>query len=161
MYRISIIFDTMALWQIPFIVLPATCLQSQTTFEKEDDMFDDSPFWQAESIKSEYFDEISRILPRSKSWSDALIMYGDNTSNVFEIFVENEIVQSVSFRIDFTSKYEIILRQLIEFCLLKGLIILDQNLDVVPLNFESVKERINSMPQIQKYNYLLKATNKS
>jgi hypothetical protein len=82
-------------------------------------------------------------------------MYGSEESNRFEVLCENNNVVSVSFRIDFTTEYEIVLRQILEFCILKGLAILDESLRVVPLSFEAAKSVVDNSVQIKKYNKLL------
>lgn len=145
----------MALWQVGFFVLPNESLGPGDKFELSDEhSFDDAPFWRSEKVNPNFFDPINRILPRAKSWGDYLILYGNENSNRFEVVFENCIVESVSFRIDFTSNYESVLSELIEFFILNGLIVLDESLNLLPLNFEAIKSGIENSHQVKKYREL-------
>ena len=90
-----------------------------------------------------------------------ITLFGSENSNRMEVISENGIVESVSFRIDFTSNYEFVLKGIIEFCILKGLIILDQNLQMVPLNYEIAKNIVENAPQVETYDYMLNKTQKN
>lgn len=145
----------MALWQIGFFVLPKESIKHIDSFKVSDEhTFDDAPYWNTKRISPSLFNPIGFFLPQSKSWAEYLTMYGDENSNRFEIVSENDIVESVSFRIDFTSDYEKILNEIIEFCILNGLIILDEDLNLVPLNNEQVQSIIRNSPQVKRYNEL-------
>lgn len=120
----------------------------------EEFTFDDAQFWKEHKTAVEYFEDIGRLLPKTKSWASYITLYGSENSNRLEIFSENNIIESVSFRIDFTSDYEAVLQGIIEFCILKGLIILDEKLQVMPLNYEIAKSIIELAPQVRKYNEL-------
>ena len=147
----------MALWQYMFHVLPKEAVQNTSTdfnFINDEEGFDDAPFWENLQIECSFFENISKILPRGKSWSEMRILYGNQESNCFEVLFENNMVVSVSFRIDFTSKYELILNELIEFFILNGLIILDENLNILPLNIEIIEGVIKNSPQFKKYDEL-------
>lgn len=147
----------MALWQIGFFVLPKESIEYIDSFKvSEEHTFDDAPYWEAKQISPSLFNPIGLFLPQGKSWAPYLTMYGDENSNRFAVISENDIVESVSFRIDFTSDYEKIVNEIIEFCILNGLIIIDEELNLVPLHFESVNSSIKHAPQVKKYNDLLK-----
>ena len=152
----------MALWQYTFHILTRESFDfigDKTLFSTEDYLFDDEPYWQYKPIDRSFFTEIELILDRGKSWSKNIDLYGIQDSNCFEVgFEQNNIVNSVSFRINFTSDYENILNQIIEFCILKKLIILDEELNVVPLDINTIKEIIKNAPQRRKYNWLLNTT---
>lgn len=145
----------MALWQVGFFVLPKESIEHIDSFKVSDEhTFDDAPYWKTKRISPSLFNSIGFFLPQSKSWAEYLTMYGDENSNRFEIVSENDIVESVSFRIDFTIDYEKVLNEIIEFCILNGLIILDEGLNLVPLNFELANSSIKHAPQVKKYNDL-------
>ena len=143
----------MALWQIDFFVLPKSNIE-EVKLGFQEYGFDDAPFWENVCMPKLFFDPISSILPIGKSWRKSIIMYGTENSNRMEIFGITDIVESVSLRIDFTIKYESILSQLIEFFILNGLMVLDQELNLVPLNLESFKAVIENAPQVRKYRLL-------
>src|SRR6187401_1842092 len=97
----------MALWQVGFFVLPKESIEYIDSFKVSDEnTFDDSPYWEANRINPSLFKPIGFFLPQSISWTEHLTMYGDENSNRFEIVSENDIVESVSFRIDFMSDYK-------------------------------------------------------
>lgn len=148
----------MALWQYTFQVLPkesVEVLSSDYHFEKSVNGFDDEPYWKLNLINKILFHSIQEILPKNKSWSNEIELYGNQESNCFEVFIDNNgEILSASFRIDFRSNYKKILSQIIEFCLLNGLVILNEDLNIVPLNSEQVQNIIENSPQARRYNEL-------
>lgn len=147
----------MAIWQYKFIVLPKSSISANDLkLEVSDDGFyKDDLYWSKSPTSVFFFADINKIMPEGESWSNDLLIFGNLESNCFEIYSENNLVQSVSFRINFTINYETILNQIVEFCILKGLIILDESLNIVPLNVEIVKSVILNAPQVKRYNQLL------
>lgn len=151
----------MALWQYTFHILTKESLcffPIGINHSFDDYLFDDEPYWQYKPVNKCYFDEIGNILQKNKSWSKKINLYGDEQSNCFEVLFDGETnnVISVSFRIDYTSNYELVLREIIEFCVLKNLIILDENVQVLSLNYESIKSIIDNSPQVKRYKKLMK-----
>lgn len=148
----------MAIWQYTFHVLPkesVEILPADSYFEKEEDGFDDEFYWEMESKDKHFFHFMKEILPKNKSWSNKVDLYGNQESNCFEVLSNNEgKVISVSFRIDFRNNYEKVLSQIIEFCYLNGLIIIDELLKRVAYNYEQVQNIIESSPQIKRYREL-------
>lgn len=144
----------MGLWQVGFFVIPKASAKDDKFELDEEGSFDDAPYWNDQKVLLDFFKPIAKILPLEKSWSEKILLYGHQDSNRFEVFHENGIVESVSFRIDFTSNYESVLSELIEFFILNGLIVLDENLNVLPLNFEAIKSVIENSPQVKKYRTL-------
>ena len=148
----------MAIWQYTFYILPKVgidILAPNRQFKNEGG-FDDEYFWKLNPINRVFFEAINMILPKNKSWSDKIDLYGNQESNCLEILIENEDVISASFRIDFTSDYEPILNGILEFLIHNGLIIIDESLEEVLLNFETVKEVIHNSPQFKRYKELLR-----
>ncbi|MEO5998078.1 MAG: hypothetical protein ABIN89_15140 [Chitinophagaceae bacterium] len=151
----------MALWQYTFYVLPGKSLEifsADFRFSNEENEFDDAPFWIEQKIDADFFNNINLILPKGKSWSKNIDLYGNQESNCFEVLFDKNMVISVSFRIYYTSYYKDILVGIIEFCILKGLVIVDENLCVAPLNFLTLKNIIDSCPQLHKYTLLSKSS---
>jgi hypothetical protein len=147
----------MALWQYSFFVLPKTALQSEFFYEQVEDglqLFDSDPYWQNAKFPCNNFSELEVILPKGQSWSEELTIYGNNDSNCLKVFCEDGISFSVTLRIDFTTDYESVLRMLIEYFIRQELILLDQELHPVALNFESVKHVIESSTQVLTYRKL-------
>ncbi len=147
----------MALWQYTFHVLLKDRVGEfpEYLIENREEGFDDSVFWDNTVIKRSFFDPINEILPKGKSWCEEIDLYGHQESNLFEVFhTINDIVECVSFRIDFTSDYEAILRSLMEFLLLNGFVIVDENVNVIPFNFEMIKSIIDNSNQFKMLNKL-------
>lgn len=149
----------MSIQQYTFQVLLKESVESlseEFIFLRGKDGFDDEPFWKFKPINKSFFLNIKNILKICTSWSNEIDLYGNQDSNCFEVWYDGESnnVISASFRIDFISDYESILSRIIEFCILNGLIILDEDLNRVPLNFESVKNIIDNAPQVKRYNEL-------
>lgn len=148
----------MAIWQYTFHVLhkeSVSSLSNDYFFNHDDEGFDDELFWRKYPLKKNFFYEINSVLKRATSWSNYIDLYGNQESNCFEVlFDERDNVLSVSFRIDFRSNYKSIVRHIIEFCILNGLIILDEDLNIAPLNYEQVENIIETSSQVKKYNEL-------
>ena len=157
----------MALWQYSFLVLPEDdgSYKNFNIFEAQndiEDLFDDERIWLKNLTKVSTFDEIGNILPKGKSWSKDIILYGHEESNRFQIYKsKNNLVEAVSFRIDFTSDYEDILRGIIEFVQMKGFIILDEEYNKVENNAYAIKVLIENSQRIETYKKLSKLTRKN
>lgn len=131
----------MAIWQYGFFVLPKAAWKEigSAGIDKEWG-FDDEKFWKFIPTKPSVFQDISKFLPRGDSWIDNNTVYGNSESNAFEVLEDDGFVVSVSFRIDFTTEYEPILTQIIEFLQQKDFIILSSvDLEEVPLNAFSIE----------------------
>jgi hypothetical protein len=149
----------MAIWQYTFHILPAISVEALDKDlilkRDEDGLYDDEPFWKYSPTHKSLFWGIEKILSKSKSWSKHIDQYGNLESNCFEIsFEDDELISSVSFRIDYTTEYDIILRMIIEFCILNGLKILDEKWEVISNNFETIKNIIEIAPQRRIYKVL-------
>lgn len=147
----------MALFQVGFFVLPKESLKDHIGFNLSNEgLFDDAQFWKKRLVSPDFFCPIEKILPRGKSWANYLHLYGNENENRFEVVFENDIVESVTFRIDFTGDFEGTLSMLIEFFIFNDLIVLDEDLSLITLNLESFKGTIQNAPQVEKYFRLLK-----
>jgi hypothetical protein len=137
----------MSLNQIGFFVLPKHSLNktsNNNNFElDEDGYFDDELFWNKHQMHYSLFNEIADILPLNTSWSKNIVLFGDQNSNRLEVlFDKNGIILSVSFRLDFTSNYEILLIKLLNFFKSNDLIVIDEKLNVTELKYSIFEEII-------------------
>jgi hypothetical protein len=149
----------MAIWQYTFLILPKksfNVLKNDMKFFDENNLFDDEPFWKYEPINKSYFKTVGELLIEGESWSKEINLFGSEKSNCLEIFFDTQTcnIKSVSLRIDFTSQYELVLRGIIDFCIYKELIVLDEELQIVSLNYESINTIINSSLQSKRYKEL-------
>lgn len=147
----------MALWQITFHFLPREAWRKLPakagTHISE---FDDSIYWLNIGMSQASFVSIEALLPKSKSWSANIELWGHQQSNLLEVFFEEGVISSVSFRIDFTTDYEPAVRGLIEFAMLNGLVILDVWLEEMPFSFDSFRSYIETSDQFMLYNRMIK-----
>ena len=66
--------------------------------------------WEHANIHKEDFMQVNSFLPKTKSWSEYLDIYGNTDSNCLEVFFDRENrITSVSLRIDFRNDYNKIL----------------------------------------------------
>jgi hypothetical protein len=149
----------MALWQYTFQILPKksfSVLKRDKQLFDGNNLFDDEQYWKYEPINKNYFEGVGQLLMKGKSWSKEINLFGSEKSNCLEILfdVQTGNIKSVSLRIDFTSEFELVLRGIIDFCIYKELIILDEELQMAPLNFESISYIINNSHQFKRYNEL-------
>lgn len=149
----------MGLHQYGFFILPKESyelIEKHHKLKIEDDfLFDDAPFWTIERIDCSYFENLDSILKKSSSWSKDILLFGDEESNRVEIYCENNKVVSASFRIDYLSNYEFVLRELINFFMQKELIIINEDLELMPMNYINFKCKIESSEQYKLYNNLV------
>lgn len=148
----------MALWQYTFQLIEKKSFQELSPKKAftEDNFFDEEPYWIFSHKQKDLFLEIEYILKKNTSWSKSIDLYGEQESNCLEVFFDDlDYITSASFRIDFTSSYEMILRALIGFCISKELVIIDENLNTVVLNYEYINNIIHSSHQRKTYYNLL------
>lgn len=150
----------MALWQYQFHIIPKKnfeVLFGDAYFEEfNDELFDDEPYWKLSQFKKEKFSSIQKFLPRNKSWSNEIELYGNTDSNCLEVYFDRyNHVSSVSFRLDFQTDYQKILDELILLCIQNELLILDEKRNVVPYDLKIINQIINSSDQVKIYQKLL------
>lgn len=145
----------MAIWQYTFHVLPNESIKSLLPLKHtsiREDLFDDESYWELYPSTKEKFILIHKFLPKNKSWCNEIDLYGAQDSNCFEVLSNDEgSIISASFRIDFRSNYENILRQIIEFCNINGLALLDEKLNFAPSDFAYLADIIENSPQAKRY----------
>ena len=106
--------------------------------------------------------QVNSFLPKTKSWSEYLDIYGNTDSNCLKVFFDRKNrITSVSLRIDFRSDYNKILYQLLSFFKAKDYTLLDENLQPIKtINNGSLEVIIKQSVQYKKYNELAYLTNK-
>ncbi|WP_177730474.1 hypothetical protein [Flavobacterium inviolabile] len=80
----------MALWQYTFQILPKESFEAffqSFKISLDDNMFDETTYWQIKPFNKSYFERIGNILQKSKSWSEEIDLYGNQESNCFEVFL--------------------------------------------------------------------------
>lgn len=148
----------MALWQYNFQLIEKISLDDLSNKQLfiEDGFLDEEPYWIYSHKHKSLFSEMDHILKKNKSWSNSIDLYGEQDSNCLEVyFDDSDYITSASFRIDFRNHYENILENIIVFCSLKELVIIDEKLNNVQLNYEYIDNIIKSSKQRKIYFGLL------
>lgn len=148
--------DNMAIWQYTFFLVPAASINivDLVDIKTSDGLVDDEYFWTLSTIDLSVFAPINAFMPQRESWSRNIMQFGELEKNCCEIFIEDQHVVSVSFRVDFTSDYLSLLDSMIEFCLFNGISILDEHFSPVPLNTLSIASLMQASPQFNLINKL-------
>lgn len=147
----------MAIWQYRMILLPKESLVKHLgeLHEKVNDKdYNRIDFWAGTKYSSSIFSYFDQILPKNKSWSDEIILYGDTNSNCIEIVEENDSISEAIIRIDFRTEYSLALNAVLEFCILNSLILLDNNLRIMDLNETNINVQIFNSKEYKKYKVL-------
>jgi hypothetical protein len=150
----------MAIWQTTFHLLPKEAWKKQPAkIGTHISEFDDSVYWIGSGFDHSSFFAIEAFLPKSISWSASIELWGHQQSNLLEVFFEEGAISSVSFRIDYTTDYERIMRGFIEFAVLNGLVILNGWLEEMPYLFESFRSYIEDTDQYKLYHEMIEDKN--
>ncbi|TLV02480.1 hypothetical protein [Dyadobacter luticola] len=146
----------MAIWQYHFILVPAASIDTVNfdDFQTSDGLVDDERFWTVFPMDVSAFMPIKTFIPQKQSWSENIVQFGELDKSCCEIFMEDQRVVSVRFRVDFTSDYSSLLDSMIEFCLFNGISILDEHLSSVPLNALAIALLMQDSPQFHMMNKL-------
>ncbi len=148
----------MAIWKYHFNVLPAKYIQAFTEAQlstlHDEGLHGEDAFWSDSGILRYAFHDIKIILPAHKSWSNNIDQYGNLESNCFEVLYDKSRVESVSFRIDFTSNFDNILTYIVEFCVKHGLTILGDECRRMPDTLDGIKDIIYSSSNATTYQKL-------
>lgn len=141
----------MALWQYPFIVVPKKNVLKQSFSSKLNEKFyNETNFWDS-GYESNCFEALNKILPKGKSWSKDIILFGKEDSNVLEIVLEDKKVIEVILRIDFRTNYIHLLNEILKICLSNEFILLDENLNIMSFDPSEIISIIENSPQYNKF----------
>lgn len=118
----------------------------------EDDLFEDDLLWEDLNYKYvEYEDYLNSVFKLGESWSSQLKMFGNNDTNCLKVLIENEIIVSVSFRVNFEINYIDFLKEIIEFCKLNDWLIVDNELNTLSIDFETINDNITESKAYKNY----------
>lgn len=88
----------MAIWQFKLEVIPSTAIGAREVIPEKE--WKDCSWWLDSNVPHEMLEELSGILPPQKSWSIELSQWGQQDSDLIEIWREGQAVESISARID-------------------------------------------------------------
>lgn len=137
----------MALWQYTFIVIPKKNVVIQNSSTKlNEEYYYKTDFWR-HGYEKDCFEELDKILPKAKSWSKNIIIFGKEDSNVLKLILDDKKVTEVILRIDFRTHYAHLLNEILIFCLSHGFILLDEDLNIMPFDSSTIVHVIENSSQ--------------
>ena len=148
----------MAVWQYQFHIVPASVhdVDPRKQLISRDGLFDAEALWLERNPEQDLFEEIGAWLPKTKSWSDEVIIFGKVESHCLEVVIENGNILDAGFRLDFSQDYDDMLRRMIEFVIRNGLAIISQQWKILELNLLSIKAVIERSAVHGVYHRLLR-----
>jgi len=118
----------------------------------EDDLFEDDLFWDGINVNLKKINTyLSGNFPEDNSWSERLKIYGNNDTNSINLLSKDNMIESMSFRVNFTTDYTIFLDKLIELCKLNDLLIVDNDLNVLSLDYQMIMDNIVNSKAFERY----------
>ncbi|MEM7183721.1 MAG: hypothetical protein AAF518_22625 [Spirochaetota bacterium] len=146
----------MAIWQYTFYIIPKESLISGIFIPQydEDGLFEDDIYWEKVRADTSIFDSVEKIAPKNKSWSENILLFGDEDSNCFEIYHKSNYVESVTFRVDFFSDYELFLGHILDFIRFNDLILLNEQNQITEPDYLSIKNLMENSHQAKLYHKL-------
>ena len=147
----------MAIYQGKYFLLPKTekiCLIEGISLKKyiENKLFEDDFFWANSKLKYSKIEEyLNKNFIPGKSWDNELKVFGNINSNSLEIFIEQDKISSISFRIDFRDDFELFLNKIVSFCKLYNLVIVNKRVDVLDCSFSEILKDILQSDDYKKY----------
>jgi hypothetical protein len=113
------------------------------SFMEEDGLFEDDLFWENLNYQyKKYENYLINNFEIGESWSKDLKIFGDNDINCLKVFVEDGLIASVSYRINFKTDYSNFLEKVIDFCKLNNFLITDNELNILSLDIETLNNNI-------------------
>ncbi len=122
------------------------------SFLEDDLLFEDDLFWNNRILElGKINNYLLQNFEEDVSWSEDLKIYGDNETNCIKLFFENNFVVSMSFRVNFTTDYSSFLNKIIEFCEINNLLIVDNDLNVLSIDYQTIVDNIMNSRAFEKY----------
>ena len=107
----------MAIWQYTFFIIPNNNLplDNFSPIIDEEGLFNDNVYWSNKETHISFFEEIGNIIPKNKSWSQQIVLFGKENTNCIEVFNENEYIYIVLLNMLHRKDYSFILNRLFHF----------------------------------------------
>ncbi len=118
----------------------------------EDDFFEEDLFWAGQNIELTRLDPyLLKNFGEDESWSEDLKIYGNNDGNCIKVIVEDGAIVSITFRVNFTTDYSKFIIDVIGFCKENEFLVVDSELDVLPLDYQAILNNILSSNAFKNY----------
>lgn len=138
----------MAIWQYQIFIVPNEEINSYFPEEiniSYDDL-NEINWWKYRQLTINKFDSIRALLPERKSWTDEIILFGDDNSDCVTISLEDTKIFEISARLDLRTDYRQFARILCEFAQENDCIFLTDDLRILIPDFQLVKNDIENYP---------------
>jgi hypothetical protein len=117
----------MAVWQYDFHLVPKAGVERHyglipTTMPLVS--VEPGLFWTGIELTQEMRNEISRLLPSGKAWSDQIERWGQEQGTRIDLFVENEDIAEVFVRLDVRDLPQVLLINLMQIAKRHGLLVM-------------------------------------
>ncbi len=107
----------MATWQFVIVLIPrewAVNAKYDPSGLYRPDGYETEQTWKDSQPCHNFQECLSKILPASKSWSDALLFWGDEKENDIQVGLENDVVLDIQVRIALNTDFKPLIIKLIE-----------------------------------------------
>ncbi|MBT2655353.1 hypothetical protein J7E81_08895 [Bacillus sp. ISL-18] len=104
----------MAVWQIQFFIVKGSNLTTEKRKPEDILIWGDTPLDGNSLLK------LSKLLHRKKSWSDEIVLYGNEEESCLELFYEETVLSEISCRIDVRNVTIKILKGIIDFIVINN-----------------------------------------
>ena len=137
----------MALWQYAFWAIPkASVIGNNGHIEKylTEEKINSIIFFDENCSYDQFLTSIT-YMKMNTHWCDNAILYGEYDSDCIEIYYEPDTkhIDSIRIRIDLRKEYRLTLASLMQSLLSSNFIIINENLNILSMNEESILDDIS------------------
>lgn len=139
-----IFYTHMAIWQYTLFLVPKNKYYLYDKNHINIQGFDGAEWWIDSKIKISDFEQFDDILGAGKSWSNDIVLKGNESSNCIEIVVAEEKIVDVSVRIDLRYDYNIFTTLLCSFSRNNELVFLLNSFELIEPDSVVLNRHINN-----------------
>ncbi|MNK04939.1 hypothetical protein D3C87_228130 [compost metagenome] len=143
----------MAIWQYQLFFVPEEEIGS--SFSKTDSIriqdFDGIDWWKYRQLEISQFDMFESILPRQKSWSDNVIIFGDEANDCVVLLKEKNKIIEISARIDLRNNFDVFLNYLCNTASENNCVFLNDNLKILYPSYKTIKYDIENYDRYKSF----------
>lgn len=148
----------MAIWQYHMFLIPEE--EASSYYPKDNfvprQALDEIEWWKYRQLGIDSFEAFKDLLSQNKSWSNDIILFGDESSDCIELVVEENKIVEISIRVDLRKKYSLFINTLCEFAQKHKCLILSGELKIIAPNEIAINQDIKSNPAYADFLNLLK-----
>lgn len=139
----------MAIWQYYIYLAPRQIIDNELAYSIDKDVIEDR------FIELEYgfnsFKWLKDYFKKGESWHSDLLLYGKLDSNCIAISLENRVIYSIEFRLDFCSdNCRLFLEWIVNNASIKGYCLFD-DFSILPLNVAAIEQKIRDSEQFNSF----------